>query len=192
MTTDCALTRSLSLRVPASRAGDVAAPPVDMVSAVDPLCPILSGVSPLRGAGLLRLRVEPLSKAQRLAPSGGHPSRGLAVTLRARWRAGRRRTAALRAWPVRSPMQRSRLRLHRDAEQPGQAGCAGGMTTAVRSRARGSRAFFPSRVRERGPLDELTRCSRAARHFAALRSAPQAAPVPDRNPGHPPCPMPGR
>ena len=30
--------------------------------------PAASGVSPLRGAGLLRLRVEPLSKAQRLAP----------------------------------------------------------------------------------------------------------------------------
>jgi len=44
--------------------------------------------------------------------SGGHPSRRLAATLRARR-------------PVRSPMQRSRLRLHRDAEQPGQAGIAG-------------------------------------------------------------------
>ena len=65
------------------------------------------------------------------------------------------------------------------------------LSTAARSRARGSRALFPSRVRERGPLDELPRCSRAARHFAALRSAPQAAPVPDRHPGHPPCPMPG-
>ena len=30
-----------------------------------------------------------------------------------------------------------------------------GITTAARSRARGSRAFTPSRVRERGPLDEL-------------------------------------
>ena len=30
------------------------------------------------------------------------------------------------------------------------------MTTAARSRARGSRALFPSRVRDRGPLDELT------------------------------------
>jgi hypothetical protein len=30
------------------------------------------------------------------------------------------------------------------------------MTTAARCRARGSRALFPSRVRERGALDELT------------------------------------
>jgi hypothetical protein len=112
------------------------------------------------------LRVEPLSKAQRLAPSGGHPSRGLAATLRARWRAGCRRTAARGAWPVRSPMQRSRLRLHRKVKQPGQAGGAGGHTTAARSRARGSRALFPSRVRERGPLDELT-----GLQVAALRSA---------------------
>jgi hypothetical protein len=87
----------------------------------------------------------------------GRPSlTRLAATLRARWRAGCSRTVALRAWPVRSPMQRSRLRLHRDAEQPGQAGGVGGHTTAARSRARGSRARFPSRVRERGPLDELT------------------------------------
>ena len=84
------------------------------------------------------LRVEPLSKAQRLAPSGGHPSRGLAATLRARWRAGCRRTAARGAWPVRSPMQRSRLRLHRDPEHPGQTGVAGCPSTAAGSRARGS------------------------------------------------------
>ena len=95
--------------------------------------PWLSGGQPLnvgrvpaaRGRAVA-LRVEPLSKAQRLAPSGCHPSRGLAATLRARWRAGWRRTAARGAWPVRSPMQRSRLRLHRDAEQPSQAGAAGG------------------------------------------------------------------
>jgi hypothetical protein len=42
------------------------------------------------------------------------------------------------------------------------------------------------------PLDELARCSRAARHFAALRSTTQAALVPDRHPGHPPRPEPGR
>ena len=35
-------------------------------------------------------------------------------------------TAGLAALPVRSPMQRSRLRLHRGAEQPGPAGRAGG------------------------------------------------------------------
>ena len=54
----------------------------------------------------------------------------------------------LPALPVRSPMQRSRLRLHRDAEQPrqpSQAGCACGRTTAARSRARGSRSWVHSR-----------------------------------------------
>ena len=71
------------------------------------------------------LRVEPLSKAQRLAPAGGHSSRGLAATLRARWRPAWRRTVALWAFPVRSQMQRSRLRLHRGAEHQGQAGDAG-------------------------------------------------------------------
>ena len=53
-------------------------------------------------------------------------SRGLASAPCARWRAGLSRTAALRALPVRSLVQRSRLSLHRDAEQPGQAGDAGG------------------------------------------------------------------
>ena len=42
----------------------------------------------------------------------------------------------LGALPVRSPRQRSRLRLHRDAEQLGAAGVAGRMTTAALSRAR--------------------------------------------------------
>lgn len=83
------------------------------------------GVSPLRGAGLLRCASSRCQRPSVSPLTGGHPSRGLAATLRARWRAGCRRTAALWALPVRSPMQRSRLRLHRDAEQPGQAGDAG-------------------------------------------------------------------
>ena len=138
------------------------------------------------------LCVEPLSKAQRLAPSGGHPSRKLTATLRARRRAGCRRTAA--QGPGRCARQFSDQGFAVIAMPNSQVRPAmpAWMTTAARSRARGSRALFPSRVRERGPLDELTRCWRAARHFAALRSAPQAAPVPDRHPGHPPRPMPGR
>ena len=48
----------------------------------------------VRGRAVAR-RVEPLLKAQRLAPSAGHPSRGLATTLRARWRTGCRRNAAV-------------------------------------------------------------------------------------------------
>jgi len=56
----------------------------------------------------------------------GRPSlTRLAASLRARLRAGWRRTATLWALPVRSPMQRSGLRLHRDAEHRGQAGIAG-------------------------------------------------------------------
>ena len=126
----------------------------------------LRRVSPLRGAGLLRCAS---SRCQRpiVSPlTGGHPSRGLADTLRARWRAERRQTAALGAWPVRSPMQRLRLRLHRDAEQPGQAGDAGGLTTAARARARGSR---PRRCAAR------TRGSACAR--SSHRAPPSRAPV---------------
>ena len=85
-----------------------------------------AGRVPAARGRAVALRVEPLSKAQRLAPSGCHPSRGLAATLRARWRAAWRRASARWALPVRSLVQRSRLRLHRDAEQPGQAGDAGG------------------------------------------------------------------
>ena len=90
------------------------------------------------------------------------------------------------AWPVRSPMQRSRLRLHRDTEQRCQAGCAGEMTTAARSRARGSRALLPSRVRERGPLDELTGVSFTPLRFvrcAPARSSPRTPATPDAGEG---------
>ena len=64
------------------------------------------------------LRVEPLSKALRLAPSGGHPSRGLAgaqgvAGLRPRDLAGALANAAIKAAPS------SRCR------QPSQAGVAG-------------------------------------------------------------------
>ncbi len=97
------------------------------------------------------LRVEPLSKARRLAPDG-LPS----------------------------------------LTQHGQAGCAGGMTTAARSRARGSRALIHSRVRERGPLDEL-----AGVPFAALRSvrctparsSPRSPATPDAGPLRPIVPV---
>ena len=42
------------------------------------------------------------------------------------------------------------------------------------------------------PLDELARCSRTALRSTALRSASCAAHMPDRHPGRPPCPEPGR
>ena len=81
------------------------------------------GVPPLRGVGLLRCASGHRPASRPL--TGGYPSRGLAGTPRARSRAVCRRTAAWSALPVRSPMQRSRLRLHRRGEQPSQAGGAG-------------------------------------------------------------------
>jgi catechol 2,3-dioxygenase-like lactoylglutathione lyase family enzyme len=42
------------------------------------------------------------------------------------------------------------------------------------------------------PLDELARCSRTALRSTALRFASCPAHEPDRRPGHPPCPEPGR
>jgi hypothetical protein len=42
------------------------------------------------------------------------------------------------------------------------------------------------------PLDELARGSRTALRSTALRLASCATPVPDRHPGHPPRPEPGR
>jgi hypothetical protein len=96
----------------------------------------------------------------------------------------------LTALPVRSPMLRSRLRLHRKAEQPEcgeMAGAAGRLTTAARSRARGSRApaSFTLRVND----EPAGRTDHRSAHAAALRAlhAGQIAP-----PGHPPRPMPGR
>ena len=59
------------------------------------------------------------------------------------------------------------------------------MTTATRSRARGSRALFPSRVRERGPLDELTGLQVAALlsvRCTPARSSPRSPAMPDAGP----------
>ena len=108
-----------------------------------------SGVFPAARGRAVALRVEPLSKAQRLAPSGGHPSRGLAASLRARWRAGCRRAAA--QGPGRCARQCSDQGCAFIAMRSSQVRPAvpAGMTTAARSRARGSRALLPSRVRER-------------------------------------------
>ncbi len=52
------------------------------------------GVSPLRGAGLLRCASSRCQRPSVSPLTGGHPLRELAATLRARWRAGCRRTAA--------------------------------------------------------------------------------------------------
>ncbi len=60
-----------------------------------------------------------------------------------------------------------------------------GMTTAARSRARGSRAWFPSRVRERGPLDELTGVPFTPLRFVRCtpaRSSPRSPATPDAGP----------
>ena len=143
-------------------------------------------VSPLRGAGLLRCAssrcqrpsVSPLRAA--IPHAGSPPPSALA---------GAQGVAGLRpaALPVRSPMQRSRLRLHRDAEQP-ESGrrCRRGMTTAARSRARGSRALdsFTLRVND-GPLDELTGAALTALRFvrcAPARSSPRSPATPEAGP----------
>ena len=132
-----------------------------------------SGVSPRRGPGCCAARRAAV-KGPASCPFGRpsltqarrHPPRSLARRVLPDCGTG--------ALPVRSPVQRSRLRLHRDAGQPGQAGFAGGHTTAARSRARGSRAWFYSRVRERGPLDELTKASPPATVAKPVSVAPNA------------------
>lgn len=77
--------------------------------------------------------------------------------------------------------------------QHGQAGYAGGDHEGGPSRGRGSRALVSvAGTRPTVPLDELARCSRTALRSTALRFASCAAHVPDRHPGHPPSPVPGR
>jgi hypothetical protein len=175
-----AVTRSLRPRVPASHVGDVAALPIDVVSAVDRVGPISLGVSPLRGAGLLRCAssrcqrpsVSPLRAA---IPHAGSP---LPSAL-----AGAQGVAGLR-----------RVAPGRCARQCSDQGCAfiampnsqvrpampAGMTTAALSRAQGSRALFPSRVRERGPLDELTGVPVTSLRCTPTRSA--SPPIESRRP----------
>ena len=73
-----------------------------------------------------------------------------------------------------------------------QAGCAA-VFEGGPSRGRGSRALMSvARSRPTVPLDELARCSRTALRSTALPFASFAAHEPDRLPGHPPCPQPGR
>jgi hypothetical protein len=103
--------------------------------------------------------------------------------------AARGRAVALRVKPLRvSPL--SGCHPFRNTVRP--AAPANASRAALP--AAGDRVPFLSfaSTRTTVPLDELTRCSRAARHFAALRSAARAALVPDRPPGHPPRPEPGR
>ena len=77
--------------------------------------------------------------------------------------------------------------------QHGQAGCAGCNHEGGPSRGRGSRALMSvAGTRPTALLDELARCSRTALRSTALRFASCAAHVPDRHPGHPPSPVPGR
>jgi hypothetical protein len=77
--------------------------------------------------------------------------------------------------------------------QHGQAGCASGDHEGRPFPWPGIAALMSvAGSRPTGPLDELARCSRTALRSTALRSASCAAHVPDRRPGHPPCPQPGR
>ena len=182
----CTAIRPLKPSAPASRASGAAAPHVEMVSAVDPVRLIPSGVSPLRAAGLLRFASSRCQTPSVSLPSGSHPSRGLAAALRARWRAGCRRTVAWSALSVRSRMQRSRLRRHRNAEQPGQAGVAGGGDESgpVPCPWIAGLVSFTLRVNEARLSNWSAFHSRRCASFAARR--------PDRHHGHPPSPMPGR
>ena len=75
--------------------------------------------------------------------------------------------------------------------QHGQAGCAGGVHGGGPFPWPGSRVLMSVAPRPTVPLDELARCSRTALRSTALRFASCAAHVPDRRPGHPPCPEPG-
>jgi hypothetical protein len=74
--------------------------------------------------------------------------------------------------------------------QYGRASCAGGHHEGGPSRGRGSRALMSvAGTRPTVPLDELARRSRTPLRCVTLTSA---ALEPDRHPGHPPCPEPGR
>lgn len=77
--------------------------------------------------------------------------------------------------------------------QHGQAGCAGWVTWAALPVAGDRRPWCPSRVRDRRSRLTNWPAARALR-CAPLRCAPLpcAALVPDRHPGHPPRPEPGR
>jgi hypothetical protein len=101
------------------------------------------------------------------------------------------------AGPGRRAAHRAAARLDPDGlrslAQHGQAGYAGGVHEGGPSRGRGPRALMSvAGTRPTVPLDELARCSRTALRSTALRFASWAAHVPDRHPGHPPCPQPGR
>ena len=143
------------------------------------------GVSPLCGAGLLRYASSRCQRPSVSPLTGGHPSRALAATLRARWRAEWRRTAA--QGPGRCARQCSDQGWAFIAMPNSQVRPAipAGITTAALSRARGSRAFTPSRVRERGPPDELTGVPFTPLRFvrcAPARSSPRSPAMPDAGP----------
>ena len=144
------------------------------------------GVSPAARGRAVARRVEPLSKARlRLAlraaiPHAGSPPPSALV--------GAQGGAGLRP---RGPCRCARqcidqgcafIAMQITMVRPAMAAW---MTTAARSRARGSRALFPSRVREQGPLDELTGVPFTPPRFVRCtpaRSSPQSPPMPDAGP----------
>ena len=143
------------------------------------------GVSPLRGAGLLRCassrRQRPSGSPLRAAiPHAGSPPPSAL--------AGAQGVAGLRrAAPGRCARQHSDQGCAFIAMPKGHARPAAPaeLTTAARSRARGSRAWFPSRVRERGPLDELTGVPFTPLRFVRCtpaKSSPRSPAMPDAGP----------
>ena len=140
------------------------------------------GVPPQRGARLLRCASSHLLVADVALLHGGHPSRELAATLRARWRAGWRRTAAF--------------------------GLAGSLANAAIKAAPSSQGTTAESGRQRRPFHDsgpfpcpgiAGLCSFTLRvnearltNWPACRSLRSVRRRPDRHPGHPPRPMPGR
>jgi hypothetical protein len=120
--------------------------------------------------------------ASRLAPDGGHPSRARRHHPRP-WRTWHRRRRRLA--PCRSARQGDQgCAFIAGPEHRSQAGCAAFMG-AAHSRGRGSRVCFLHPARERTRLTNWP--TLRSRRFASI--APRQ---PDRHPGHPPRPMPGR
>ena len=143
------------------------------------------GVSPLREAGLLRCAssrcqrpsVSPLRAA---IPHAGSPPPSALVG--AQGGAGLRRGAPGRCARQCSDQGCAFIAMPNSQARPAMPA---EMTTAARSRARGSRALIPSRVRERGPLDELTGVPFTPLRFVhctPARSSPRSPATPDAGP----------
>ena len=144
-----------------------------------------AGRVPATRGRAVALRVEPLSKPSgsplraAIPHAGSPPPSALAG---AQGVAGLRRGAPCRCARQCSDQGCAFIAIPNSQVRPA---VPAGMTTAARSRARGSRALFPSRVRERGPLDELADLQVAALRSVRctpVRSSPRSPAMPDAGP----------